>query len=141
MRTISGRLFIIAVVLLAAVSAGVGILYSGVTRQLYIKEQCRIMEEVYGLLLKEDLAALCEKENQIKSIAGEDEWEEQSGSFLEPYENNNLRFRIRDKEFRLLYASNKTLQSTGDQTEPEQIRRRIARYEENAAKPLFIFHE
>lgn len=132
MRTISGRLFAVVVVLLAAVSAGVGILYSSVTRSLYIKEQCRIMEEVYNLLLEQDISALCESENRGKTVVGEDELEEQSGSFLEPYENSNLRFRIRDENFHLLYATNKSLETGSEDAGQDEIQRRIAKYEENA---------
>lgn len=132
MKTISGRLLVITVLLLAVVSGGVGILYSGASRRLYIKEQCRMLEEVYTRLLEQDIRELCEEENRIKGIAGEDELEEQSGSFFEPYENNNLRFRIRGAEFELLYASNKLLQSGGNSLSPEQVAQNISRYEENA---------
>lgn len=132
MRTISGRLFATVVVMLAVVAAGAGILYSGVARSLYIKEQCRIMEEVYSLLLEQDIAELCKRENRRKKVVDEDELEEQSGSFLEPYENSNLRFRIRDGEFRILYATNKFLQNNSDSLEQEQISTKKAKYEENA---------
>lgn len=132
MKTISGRLLVILVLLLTAVSGGVGILYSGVSRHLFIREQCKMIDEVYELLLQEDIPALCEKENRIKEMASEDEWEEQSDSLLESYENRNLRFRIRDGEFKLLYATNKLSQTGVNTLDEEQTRRRMERYRENA---------
>ena len=132
MKTISGRLLVILVLLLTAVSGGVGILYSGVTRHFFIREQCKMLDEVYELLLQEDIPALCEEENRIKELASEDEWEEPSDSLLEPYENNNLRFRIRDGEFKLLYATNKSSQTGVNTLDEEQTRRRMERYQENA---------
>ena len=132
MKTISGRLIVILVLLLTAVSGGVGVLYSAVTRNFYIHEQCRMLDEVYARLLDEDIPALCETENRIKGMAAEDEWEETTDSLLEPYENNNLRFRIRDEEFKLLYATNKSAQTGVNTLDQEQTQRRIAQYEQNA---------
>ncbi len=131
MKTISGRLLAILVLLLTMVSGGIGILYSSMSRHYYIQEQCRMMDEVYGLLLNEDLPTLCEEENRIKGMAAEDEWEDYADSFLEPYENKNLRFRIRDKEFHLLYATNKSqyISSSDDQELKEQW---VAKYTRNA---------
>ena len=131
MKTISGRLLVILVLLLAAISGGIGILYASVTRHFYIQEQCKMLDEVYALLLNEDIPALCEKENRIKNMAAEDEWEESSDSLLESYENRNLRFRIRDKDFKLLYATNKSSQSDTEMDQ-EEIQRKIKRYQEDA---------
>ena len=80
MNTIRRRLLVILVLLLTAVAGSIGILYSSVTRQFYIREQCRMLDEVYALLLEEDIPALCEEENRIKGMAWEDEWEETSGN-------------------------------------------------------------
>ena len=132
MKTISGRLLVILVLLLTAVSGGIGILYSSVSRHLYIQEQCRMLNEVYGLLLDEDIPALCEEENRIKGMAAEDEWEESSDSLLEPYENNNLRFRIRDEEFNLLYATNKSEHTSTSSHDPELTEQWIAKYRKDA---------
>lgn len=101
------------VLLLVLVAGGIGVLYTSGMRSLYISEQCKMVDEVYALLLEQDIPQLCEEENRIKERAEEDEWEEQTGSLLEPYENNNLRFRIRDENFDLLYATNKMPQSEG----------------------------
>ena len=132
MKTISGRLLVVMVLLLAALSGGIGILYSGASRRLYIQEQCKMLDEVYARLLSEDIPALCEEENRIKGMAAEDEWEEVSDSLLEPYENNNLRFRIRDEQFRLLYATNKSKETDDSSLSANQVRKRIEKYEENA---------
>lgn len=130
MSTISRRLFVQVVLLLTVVAGGVGILYSYGTRALYISEQCRVLEEVYELLLKEDIPELCENENLMKGEAGEDEWEEISNGLLERYENDNLRFRIRNESFELLYATNKTPQAKDNSMDPEYNQKKMQRYSE-----------
>ncbi|MDO4323907.1 MAG: HAMP domain-containing sensor histidine kinase [Lachnospiraceae bacterium] len=130
MSTISRRLFVQVVLLLALVSGGVGILYSYGTRRLYISEQCKMLEAVYAILLEEDIPELCRNENLMKDEAEEDEWEEISDGLLERYENDNLRFRIRDENFDLLYATNKTSQAQDSSSNPEYNQKKMQRYSE-----------
>lgn len=112
MSTISRRLFVTIILLLTVISGGVGILYAYGTRALYISEQEKTLEEVYQLLLQENIPELCERENRLKDEAAEDELEELSSGLLEEYENENLRFRIRNEKYELLYATNKTAQAS-----------------------------
>lgn len=119
------------VLLLTVVSGCTGIVYSYGSRTLYISEQCRTLEDVYALLLEENIPELCEKENSMKDEAAEDEWEEVSGSFFEEYENTNLRFRIRDENFELLYATNKTAQARNSSAGSGDVSRTTQRYTEN----------
>lgn len=130
MSTISRRLFVQVVLLLTLVSGGVGILYSCGTKSVYISEQCRMLEEVYSLLLQEDIPELCRNENLMKGEAGEDEWEEASCGLLERYENDNLRFRIRNENFELIYATNKAAQVQNDSTDLQYNQKRMERYSE-----------
>ena len=120
MNTISRRLFVMIVLLLTVMSGGAGILYAYGARALYISEQKKTLEEVYGLLLQENIPELCERENRLKNEAAEDEWEELSGGLLEEYENKNLRFRIRDENYELLYATNKTAQVRSKENDTAQ---------------------
>lgn len=138
MSTISRRLFVQVVLLLTVVSGGVGILYAYGTRAVYISEQCKALEEVYALLLQEDIPELCRNENLMKDEAGEDEWEELSNGLLERYENDNLRFRIRNEDFELLYATNKTPQAKDNSMDPEYKRQKMQRYSES---PQAIYEE
>ncbi len=131
MSTISRRLFVQIVLLLTLVSGGVGLLYAYGTRSLYISEQCRTLEEVYELLLQEDIPELCMNENRMKDEAGEDEWEELSPGLLEQYENDNLRFRIRDESFELLYATNKTALAKDNNSSPDSNYQKMQRYAED----------
>ncbi len=131
MSTISRRLFVQIVLLLTLVSGGVGILYAYGTRSLYISEQCRVLDEVYELIQQEDISELCRSENKLKDKAGEDEWEELSPGLLERYENDNLRFRIRDENFTLIYATNKTALAKGNNMNQEYNLQKMQRYSEN----------
>ena len=118
------------VLLLTVISGGAGILYAYGARALYISEQKKTLEEVYGLLLQENIAELCERENRLKDEAAEDEWEELSGGLLEEYENSNLRFRIRDENYELLYATNKTAQVRSKESAATQNARLMKLYSE-----------
>ncbi len=130
MNTINRRLFVMIVLLLTVISGGAGILYAYGARALYISEQKKTLEEVYGLLLQENIAELCERENRLKDEAAEDEWEELSGGLLEEYENSNLRFRIRDENYELLYATNKTAQVRSKESAATQNARLMKLYSE-----------
>ena len=74
MNTISRRLFVMIVLLLTVMSGGAGILYAYGARALYISEQKKTLEEVYGLLLQENIPELCERENRLKNVKRRKLW-------------------------------------------------------------------
>ena len=131
MNTISKRLFVHLVVLLTVLSGIVGALYAYGTRAVYISEQCKTVEEAYSRLVNVDIAELCQSENEMKKKALEDEGEENSGGLLEEYESDNLKFRIRDENFELLYATNKTPQVKNSSLDSSKMEQWMVRYTED----------
>lgn len=138
MKTISSRLFLILILLLAAITGGVGILYSVTTRNMYLNQQCRTVEKAYEEILGQDIELLCQSANQRKEKAEEDELEEQGGSFLESYESDNLRFRIRDENFQLLYATSKHAQARDETGDMGMTQKWIQKYQE---KPEAVYED
>lgn len=132
MKTISGRLFLTLILLLAVITGGAGILYSVTTRNMYLNEQCRVVERAYDEIRRQDIELLCRSGNQRKEKAEEDELEEQGSSFLEPYENDNLRFRIRNERFELMYATSKMALAKDETTDSQMAKNRMQRYVEEA---------
>lgn len=132
MKTISRRLFVSLILVLAAVAGGAGVLYSAVIRRTYLDEQCKMIEQAYAQIQEQDIALLCQNANQKKERAEEDELKEQDSGELIRYENENLRFRIRDEQFELLYATSKMAQAKEEVRSEQQLAKMTQRYQENA---------
>ena len=129
MKTISGRLFLTLILLLSVITGGAGILYSVTTRNMYLNEQCKAVEQAYEEIRRQNIELLCKSGNQRKERAEEDELKEQSGDGLVPYENDNMRFRIRGERFELLYATSKLAQTNGSM-DPQQREQWMQKYQE-----------
>ena len=127
MKTISGRLFLTLILLLAVITGGAGILYSVTTRNMYLNEQCKAVEQAYEEIRRQNIELLCKSGKQRKERAEEDELKEQSGDGLVPYENDNMRFRIRGERFELLYATSKLAQTNGSM-DPQQREQWMQKY-------------
>ena len=132
MKTISGRLFLTLILLLSVITGGAGILYSVTTRNMYLNEQCKAVEQAYEEIRRQNIELLCKSGNQRKERAEEDELKEQSGDGLVPYENDNMRFRIRGERFELLYATSKLAQTNGSM-DPQQREQWMQKYQEDAS--------
>lgn len=132
MKTISSRLFFSLVLVLAGVAGSAGILYLVISRNIYVGEQCRVLQQAYEEIQQQDILLLCERGNQRKEQAEEDELAEQDNGDLMLYENENLRFRIRDAEFDLVYATGKLAQTKEENRSEQQRLQLMQNYQENA---------
>lgn len=131
MKTISRRLFASLVLVLALITGGAGVLYSVVMRSIYLKEQCRTLEQTYEQIQEQDIALLCQNANQRKEQAEEDELKEQGDGGLMIYENQNLRFRIRGENFELLYATSKQAKAREGTQDARQLAQLMQNYREH----------
>ncbi|HIR27388.1 MAG TPA: HAMP domain-containing histidine kinase [Candidatus Choladousia intestinigallinarum] len=131
MKTIRVKLFFSVILLLTVAVCGIGLLYTVCNRELYIAGQCDYVDEAYQELVKQDLEELCRIGNQQKEVAAEEENPPAADRFLEGYENENLRFRIRDSSFSLLYDTYKSAAAREENYTQEEKNFRIKRYQEN----------
>lgn len=132
MKSISSRLFASLVLVLVLIAGGAGAIYSTAARMMYLNDQCRTLEQAYAKIQEQDLAVLCQNANQRKEQAEEDELKEQDGTGLMIYENENLRFRIRDENFELLYATGKQARPKESRQDTKQLAKLMENYQENA---------
>ena len=81
--------------------------------------------------MNHNLEDLCRIGNQQKEVAVEEENPPAADRFLEGYENENLRFRIRDSSFQLLYDTYKSAAAREENYTQEEKEARMGRYQEN----------
>ena len=131
MKTIRAKLFLSVILLLTTAVCGIGLLYSICNRKFYLAGQCDYVNEAYEELTNQNLEELCRIGNQQKEVAAEEENPPAADRFLEGYENENLRFRIRDGSFQLLYDTYKSAAAREENYTQEEKEVRMGRYQEN----------
>lgn len=132
MKTIRAKFFLSVILLLTTAVCGIALLYTVSSRRLYLASQCDYVDEAFEELKSQDLEELCRIGNEQKEVAQEEEAPE-SVWFLQRYENENLRFRIRNSSFQLMYDTYKSAAAREEDYTQEEKESRIARYQENDA--------
>ena len=124
MKTIRAKFFLSVILLLTTAVCGIALLYTVSSRRLYLASQCDYVDEAFEELKSQDLEELCRIGNEQKEVAQEEEAPE-SVWFLQRYENENLRFRIRNSSFQLMYDTYKSAAAREEDYTQEEKESRI----------------